>query len=271
MFIMKKIFIATAITAALIVTSCTTPQNVAYFPELTGGTTLQTEYLNDIKVKPGDKLSIVVSTQDPALNNLFNLVTSQVRLGSTTTSSGSGQISYYTVDSKGDIVFPVLGSIHVADLNREQVAKKIVDDLTREDMVKDPVVTVEYTNTGINILGEVYKPGRYEFNRDQMTIIDAIAMAGDLKINGMRENILVLRKNGDGTQEAYRVNLLNAEELTNSPVYYLQQDDLIYVEPNDKVKRETTPNGNSPFTPAFWISIGSTALTVATLIITLSK
>lgn len=268
---MKKFFIAAAIVVSLIVTSCSTPKNVAYFPDLDGGAILQAEHLSDIKVKPGDKLSIVVSTQDPALNNLFNLVTSQVRLGSTTTSSGTGQISYYTVDSKGDIVFPVLGAIHVSGLNREQVAQKIFDDLTRENLVKDPVVTVEYTNTGVNILGEVYKPGRYEFNRDHMTVLDAIAMAGDLKINGMRENILVMRKQDDGTQKAYRINLLNAEELANSPVYYLQQDDLIYVEPNDKVKRETTPNGNSPFTPSFWISIGSTALTVATLIITLSK
>ena len=156
-------------------------------------------------------------------------------------------------------------------MTREQIAEYIYDQLVSRDLVKDPIVTVEFANTGISIIGEVASPGRYEFNRDHMTIIDAIAMAGDLNINGMRENILVLRKLGEGRQEAYRVNLLNARELASSPVYYLQQDDVIYVAPNDKMKRETTPNGNTPYTPSFWISMGTAALTIVTLILTLTR
>ncbi|MDE7335809.1 MAG: polysaccharide export protein, partial [Muribaculaceae bacterium] len=97
------------------------------------------------------------------------------------------------------------------------------------------------------------------------------AMAGDLKINGMRDNILVMRNLGVGKMEAYRVNLLNAQELASSPVFYLQQDDVIYVEPNDKAKRETTPNGNTPYTPSFWVSMGSFAITIVTLVITLTR
>lgn len=234
---------------------------------------MQAERVLDIKVQPEDKLSIVVSTQDPALSTLFNLVTVQNRLGSTSgtsSSGGSGQVSYYMVDSSGYINFPVLGKIRIAGMSRERVAEYIAEQLVSRDLVKDPIVTVDFANTGISIIGEVASPGRYEFNKDHLTIIDAIAMAGDLTINGERENILVLRNIGDGKQEAYRVNLLNAQGLASSPVFYLQQDDVIYVEPNDKKKRETTPNGNTPYTPSFWISMGSVGITIATLIITLT-
>lgn len=277
---MRIKFIATGILAtSLMLGSCSTPKNVAYFPELETGSMVQAAQILEIKIKPEDKLSIMVSTQDPALSVLFNLVQVQNRLGQTTSNTNSigtetnstGQTSLYTVDSAGDINFPVLGKLHIAGLTREQIAEKITADLMKEDLVKDPIVTVEFANTGISIIGEVKSPGRYEFNRDHMTIIDAIAMAGDLKINGMRENILVMRNLGGGRQEAYRVNLLNAQELASSPVYYLQQDDVIYVEPNDKAKRETTPNGNTPYTPSFWITLGSFATTIATLIITLTR
>ena len=273
-----KLISTSLLAATLLLGSCSTPKNITYFPELNNGSTVQASQILDIKMKPEDKLSIVVSTQDPALSNLFNLVSTQNRLGQTTSStntvgasSGNGQVSYYTVDSKGDIEFPVLGSIHIAGLTREEVAVKIAEDLVEADLVKNPIVTVEFANTGISIIGEVKSPGRYEFNKDHLTIIDAIAMAGDLTMNGVRSNILVLRNVGDGKQEAYRVNLLNAQELALSPVFYLQQDDVIYVEPNDKAKRETTPNGNTPYTPSFWVSMGSFGVTIATLVITLTK
>jgi len=259
--------------ATLLMASCSTPKDITYFPELNTGSIVQAERVLDIKVQPEDKLSIVVSTQDPALSTLFNLVTVQNRLGSTSgtsSSGGSGQVSYYMVDSSGYINFPVLGKIRIAGMSREKVAEYIAEQLVSRDLVKDPIVTVDFANTGISIIGEVASPGRYEFNKDHLTIIDAIAMAGDLTINGERENILVLRNIGDGKQEAYRVNLLNAQGLASSPVFYLQQDDVIYVEPNDKKKRETTPNGNTPYTPSFWISMGSVGITIATLIITLT-
>ncbi len=266
--------------ATLLLSSCSTPKNITYFPELNNGSIVRAERILEIKVKPEDKLSIMVNTQDPALSALFNLIQVQNRLSTTTSatsnsgsaaSNGNGQTSYYTVDSSGDINFPVIGKLHIAGMTREQIAEYIYDQLVSRDLVKDPIVTVEFANTGISIIGEVASPGRYEFNRDHMTIIDAIAMAGDLNINGMRENILVLRKLGEGRQEAYRVNLLNARELASSPVYYLQQDDVIYVAPNDKMKRETTPNGNTPYTPSFWISMGTAALTIVTLILTLTR
>ena len=259
--------------------SCSTPKNITYFPDLGTGSVVQAERMLDIRVKPEDKLSIVVNTQDPALSALFNLLQVQNKLSGTTSTTntvgsaggGNGQVAYYTVNSAGDINFPVIGKLHIAGMTREQVADYVAEQLVSRDLVKDPIVTVEFANTGISVIGEVASPGRYEFNKDRLTIIDAIAMAGDLTINGMRENILVLRNVGGGKQEAYRVNLIDAQSLAASPVFYLQQDDVIYVEPNDKKKRETTPNGNTPYTPSFWVSMGSFGMTIATLIITLSK
>lgn len=276
---MRAKFLMTGLLAvALLLGSCSTPTNIAYFPDLQTGSIIQANQMLDIRVRPEDKLSIEITTQDPALSSLFNLITASNRLQTTATagsivgnSSSSGQVSCYTVDSAGDIDFPVLGKLHIAGLTREEVARKITNDLVKADLVKDPIVIVEFANTGIAVIGEVNKPGRYSFNRDHLTIIDAIAMAGDLKMNGLRENILVMRNIGNGKQEAYRVNLLNAQELASSPVFYLQQDDVIYVEPNDKAKRESTPNGNTPYTPSFWISMGSFAVTIATLVITLTR
>lgn len=263
----------------LLLGSCTTPKDINYFQDVHTGTVINPTQQLDIKVKPEDKLSIIVTAQDPALSQLFNLVTTQNRLGGTTSTtsqignmgSGSGQTAYYTVNRMGEIDFPVLGELYIAGMNRYEVAEFIKNKLTERNLVKGPIVTVEFANTGISIIGEVSMPGRYEFNKDQMTIVDAIAMAGDLKINGNRNNILVMRKNKDGKQEGWRIDLTDMHNLVQSPVYYLQQDDVIYVEPNDKLKRETTPNGNTPYTPSFWVSMGSFALTIATLVITLTK
>ena len=115
------------------------------------------------------------------------------------------------------------------------------------------------------MLGEVTKPGRITFDRDKFTLLDALAQAGDLTINGKRTDVLVMRRVGD-QQTSYRVDLTDVGSLTASPVYYLQQDDVVYVSPNDVRKRQTTANGNAPLTPSFWISIASLAATIAMLI-----
>lgn len=265
-------------TLLLAVASCTTPKDIAYFQDVTPGQTIQPMNRNDIKVRPEDKLSIVVSTQDPALSSMFNLVTTQNRIGSGGSggtlggsSSGSGQTSLYTVDADGDINFPVLGRLHVAGMNRTQLSKYIETEIKSRELVKDPIVTVDFANTGISVLGEINSPGRVEFNKDHLTIVEAIAMAGDIAPDGMRQNVTVMREGPDGQQTVYKVDLTDMNQLAQSPVYYMQQNDVIYVEPNDKAKRNTTPNGNSPFTPAFWFSIASFALTIGTLVISLTK
>lgn len=257
-------------------TACQTPKNITYFQEVENGQQLLPQSAYDIRVRPEDKLSIMVNTQDPALSSLFNLVQSQNRLNANGVSFGNsmstdGRVSYYTVDPQGDINFPVLGKLHIGGMRRNEVAEYIEKKLISEDLVKQPIVTVEFVNTGIAVLGEVAKPGRYEFNEDHMSLLDAIALAGDLKVTGMRENVTVLRQNENGERTVYRVDLTDVGSLMNSPAYYLQQDDVVYIEPNSKSKRETTSAGNTPFNPSFWVSIGSIGISVATLIVSLTK
>ncbi len=274
-----KLITTGVIAATLLLGSCSTPKNITYFQDAVQGEIVNPLKPLEVRVKPEDKLSIMVNTPDPALSTLFNLIQVQNRLSSTTSgtkisggsSSNSGQTSMYTVDPQGDINFPVLGKLHVAGMTRFEVGTYIENELVNRNLVKDPIVTVEFGNTGITVLGEVKSPGRLEFNKDHLLFTDAIAMAGDLTANGKREDILVLREESDGSQKAYRVNLLDIDALAASPVYYLQQNDVIYVEPNDKIKRSTTPTGDTPFTPTFWMSVGSFGLTIATLIISLTK
>ena len=150
-------------------------------------------------------------------------------------------------------------------MKRTEISDFIKKELIQRNLVKDPTVIVDFLNHSVTVLGEVRSPGKVSFDRDRYTIIDAIAGAGDLSIQGCRENVIVLRQE-DGKQVAHTVDLTDAKSLVNSPVYYLRQDDIIYVEPTDVQKRSTTANGNSIFTPSFWIAIASFATSVLLLI-----
>ena len=175
----------------------------------------------------------------------------------------------YTVDSEGYIDFPQLGLIKVAGLKREEVAYTVKEKLVESNLLKDPVVTVEYANLGFNIMGEVNKPGRYSFDRDRLTLLDALAMAGDLSIQGKRQNILLMREQKDGKHITYRLDLQNAQQLMQSPAFYIQQNDVIYVEPNAYRARQTTVNGNNVLSASFWISVASLATSITTSIVTI--
>ena len=126
-------------------------------------------------------------------------------------------------------------------------------------------MVVDFLNHGVSVLGEVNRPGRVNFDRDRFTLLDALAGAGDLTIQGKRTDVLVLRQE-NGKQMAHRVDLTDSRSVMESPVFYLQQDDVIVVSPNDVRKRQTTANGSTPLTPGFWISIASLLTTVAVLI-----
>lgn len=255
--------------------SCSTPKNIAYFPDLADGEVITVQQAKPIVVQPDDKLSIIVNSKDGSLADLFNLPITSRRVGTQSNSgatatrnyiSSNEGISYYTVDPDGNIDFPVIGKIHVAGMTRSQLASDIKKRLVADNYVKDPVVTVEFISTGISIMGEVTSPGRYDINRDRLTILEALAMAGDLTIQGQRENVLVIRPSDDGTQTAYRVNLTDGEKLIKSPVFYLQPNDIVYVEPNSFKKRQTTVNGNNVLNASFWVSVASLLTSVAVLI-----
>lgn len=267
--------------AVLLLGGCATPKKVSYLEDITVITRTEATARQQIRIRPDDKLQIVVKSKDPQLSGLFNLpaITNRVGQGgvvSTTpstlapsTGTSEGLLAY-NVNAEGDIDFPVLGTLHLAGMTRDEAASFIKGELMGRDLVKDPVVTVEFLNTGVSVLGEVKTPGRYLTNRDEVTLLEALAMAGDMTIQGRRDNVRVLRREGD-TQQVYIVDLSDSQNLFNSPAYYLHQDDVIYVEPNDYRKRETLVNGNSSLSTSFWLSVTSVLTSVAVLIVNLTK
>lgn len=257
-------------------TSCSIPQNVTYFQdaEALNGMAVQAE--QQFKLRPEDKVNIVVSSSNPMLAQQFTLMSEASidrTLGSSVTpktaatrSSNGGIPIAYTVDEQGTINFPVLGKISVMGKTRKEVAEYIQDRLIVRDLVSDPIVTVEYVNLGVNVLGEVNKPGHIDITKDRFTITDAISYAGDLTINGLRENVIVTRQ-VDGVNHVYTIDMTNMQSMLQSPAYYLQQNDLVYVSPNDKRKRESNAIGNTFSTPSFWITVASLLTTITALII----
>lgn len=250
-----------------ILSGCNTPKNVTYFQDADTAAPLSVANPLEIKIYPEDKLSIVVHSKDPQLAALFNLpiIARRVGYSSQTSLAQSQEMSIYTVDGEGMIDFPVLGKLKVAGLNRRQISDMIKDELISRHLVKDPTVTVEFDNLYVSVLGEVNTPGRYNLNRDRVTLLDALGMAGDLTILGRRDNVVVIRNVG-GTTATYRVDLTKASELYASPAYNIQQNDVIYVEPNDNRVRQSTVNGNNLRSTSFWISLASLLTSVGVLI-----
>lgn len=269
-------FVAAMALGGMLLAGCSAPKNVAYFQDLDETVIKESAQRQQIRVQPDDKLSIIVNSKDPQLAALFNLPVISSRLGQNTGYSGTGSsvrnyssqsegISSYTVDPEGNIDFPILGTLHIEGMTRSQVAAFIKGELIGRDLVKDPTVTVEFLNVGISVMGEVTSPGRYDMNRDNITILEALSLAGDLTIQGKRENVMVIRQE-NGEMKTYRIDLTKGAEMLKSPGYFMKQDDIIYVEPNGVRKRQTTVNGNTALSASFWVSVASLLTSVAVLI-----
>ena len=264
------LLILLASVAAL--SSCGSSKQVVYFQDLKPGETeIKLPVVKAITIRPEDKISIIVNSRDPQLTDLFNLPIMSRQLGQSlrgggNSSGGTSQgVSAYTVDADGEIDFPVLGKLYVAGMKREEVAEYIKAELIKENLVKDPVVTVEFANLCVSVLGEVNNPGRFGIDRDRLTVLDALSMAGDLTIYGNRSKVMVLRQEGD-VQRVYGLDLTSGNHVYTSPAYYLQQNDVVYVEPNAVKARQSTVNGNNVRSTAFWFSLASLLTSVAILI-----
>jgi len=256
--------------------SCSSPSNVAYFQnaEAVSGMTLQD--IQPLRLHPKDKINVIVNSADPMLMQQFNLKAATRNLntlGSTyapITALGyagtDGQLLAYTVDEQGDIDFPVLGKLSVEGKTRQEVAEYLRRRLIVRNLVKDPIITVEYVNMGVNVLGEVNRPGHVHVQKDYFTILDAIAAAGDLTINGQRENIMVFRE-VEGEDQTFVINLCDRQNVLSSPAFYLQQNDVVYVTPSPKKQREANSAGNAFNQPTFWMSLASLMTTIALFIL----
>ena len=252
---------------AMLLASCTTPKNITYFPNWTNGETLAISSAKGIVLKPQDRLSIIVNTKSVELNNVLNMpVTSQIigypEVQSIAQSRG---VSGYTIDPEGCIDFPLVGKVKAAGMTRSELAEHLKRTMEEKNVATDAVVTIEYINLGFSVMGDVSSPGFYQFGSDKVNVLQALSMAGDLSITGDREHVKVIRTNGD-KQEMYVMNLQDHQAMTASPGYYLQQNDIIYVEPNSYKKRQSTANASEITRASFWLSALSVLATVAVLV-----
>ena len=208
-------------------------------------------------IRNGDALTIYVSALDAEAVVPYNLPTVVYAIPGTNQLQTTPAMQYYIVDEAGNIEFPVLGSIHVAGLKRSEVAQLIKTKL--EQQVMNPLVQVSLINAHVSVLGEVNRPGQVHMTSGRITILDALAAAGDMTPYGKRDNVLITRE-VDGKIEMARVDLRSADLIT-SPYYYLQQNDVVYVSPN-KVRAVSSANAG------LWLSMVSTVASAATVIVT---
>jgi len=246
-------------------TSCQAPK-LGYFQDVQTGEFQQLQEPRLVTIQPGDKLSILVGSKDPNLAYPFNLqIVGRYKTSQSDASLTTSQVASYTLDENGYIDFPVLGKLNLGGMTRSEVASCIKNELISRQLLKDPIVTVDFLDLFFSVMGEVNDPGRFLMDHDRTTLIDALSRAGDLTINGRRDNVLVMREEGN-KQKAYRIDLTNLQSIYNSPVYYLKQGDMIYVEPNEKKARESTATGNAFLQPTLWISLASLLTSVSVLI-----
>jgi polysaccharide export outer membrane protein len=242
----------------IVLASCAPTRNLAYFKDIQNGNGFSEEIKNKIEpvIQPNDLLEITVISLNPESNILFNSGVLQT-IGSPGSTSASGRVNEgYLVAANGTINFPVLGSVKLAGLNKEEATGKMTTEI--KNHVKNPIVNIRFLNFRITVLGEVNRPSTFVVPSERINLIEALGQAGDMTAFGKRENVLILREK-DGMRSINRVNIASKDAL-NSPYFYLQQNDVVYVEPA-KIKRLQT--GSS----SFYIPLVSLAVTIVSLIV----
>ena len=270
---MKKILQTLTVLAVLCsLASCNpeTYKKINYLQDVEDNTSMAMKVNRGIIIQPQDQLSIIVTSRDPKMAVPFNLSVSTFYAGTEMASAGASQrITGYAVSNEGDINFPSLGTIHVAGLNRLELQDLIKDKLADSGLLKDAVVTVEFLNFKVSVLGEVTAPGTYSVTGDKITILQALALARDLTIYGQRDNVQVIREQ-NGQRQIYVMDLTNSS-IFDSPAYYLQQNDVVYVTPSKVRAGQGEINENYFKSGSFWISLASISMTTINFIIALTN
>ena len=264
----KSLFSLFAVAVLLLATSCNTYKQVPYFQNIDSISLAASKGLYDARIMPKDLLTITVSTLDPNAARPFNqIVANTFSATSNTLATGQGTLQTYLVDNSGNINFPVVGKVGVQGLTKEEVqdllAEKIKPYLSATE---NPIVTVKMASYRVTVLGEVAHPGVFPVTTEKMNILEALAQAGDLTIYGRRDNVILLREDATGHKHHVRLNL-NDANIINSPYYYLQQNDQIYVEPN-KVKAKTSEISQST---TIWFTLTGTLVSLASLIVNIVR
>lgn len=246
--------------------SCGSVKDIAYFQNKAVNQPEAVDKHAGIVIQPKDMLSIVVSSRNPELVAMFNLPVVSYQAGSEIV-SGAGQqrLMGYVVDNEGYIDFPVLGKIQVSSLTRWELSEVIKKRLLDDGLLTDAVVTVEFMNFKISVIGEVNNPGTFTIDGDKVTVLQAISLARDLTIFGERENVTVIRER-DGERTMYEINLCDVD-MFQSPAYYLQQNDVVYVQPSSIKARQSTTDDKALRMTSIFVSGGSLLVSLASLII----
>lgn len=246
-------------------TSCASSKKVVYLQDVVPLKQQVIEQKYEVYIHNDDLLAILVNSKNPELALPFNMPLVTYQLGSE--SSGQQRVLGYLVDTNGDIDFPILGKLHVAGLTRLQLTDLIKQRLIEEDLIKDPIVTVQFLNYKVAVMGEVNRPGSFNISGDRITLLEALSMAGDLTIYGRRDRVAVIREK-DG-KRTILMHDLRSSDIFNSPCYYLQQNDIVYVEPNKAKAGQSEINQNKSV--GVWLSAASILVSIASLIVTLTK
>ena len=261
----KSFIIAFICTIGMV--SCTSYKNVPYLqnPEVVNSY-MDSLPMYDAKIMPKDLLTITVNTSDPEAAAPFNLVVqSPINVARTSNLTQQPSLQQYLVNNDGFIDFPVLGRLQVGGLTKNE-AENLIREKLGDYLRETPIVTVRMSNYKIAVLGEVARPGMFTVNNEKVNIFEALAMAGDLTVWGLRDNVKLIREDATGKREIINLNLNNAEIVT-CPYYYLQQNDILYVTPN-KTKAKNSDIGQST---SLWFSATSILVSIASLLVTIFK
>ena len=264
----KQIFSLMVTVAVMLLSSCGSTKDVAYFQNAAQVDLSASKVLYDARIMPKDELTITVSTTDPEAAIPFNMTVATTLTQNTRITSGSGgQLQTYLVDNQGNIEFPIVGTVHLGGMTKleaEQLIKSKIQPYMNAN--ENPIVTVRMSSYKVSVLGEVTRPGSFTVSKEKVSILEALALAGDLTIYGVRDNVQLIREDASGQKAIYVLNL-NDANIINSPYYYLQQNDIVYVTPN-KVKAQNSSVGSMT---TLWFSATSILISLTSLLYNILK
>lgn len=260
---MRKTFFLLA--AAVMACACNVQKRIVYIQDVLPDDVMQVVADNTIRIRPLDRLTVVVTSSDPELAAPFNSSISynSVTGGPSGNISGRSSLQVRTVNAEGVMDMPVIGPVECAGKTREQIAADIAGKIREGGYISDPTVNIEFADMKITVLGEVMRPGQYDIVRDKISVLEALAMAGDMTIYGMRDCVTVIREE-DGETTAVRLDM-RSKDIFSSPYFYLRQNDVVYVRPNKYKAATAEINQNR----TFWLSLVGSLVSVSTLVISI--
>ncbi len=245
--------------------ACSAPKEILYLQDISLIKEESIDKNYEVIIHKDDLLAIIVNSKDPELALPFNMPLISYQIGSQNV--GQQRLVGYLVNQDGNIDFPILGEIHVEGLTRMQVTELIKKRLISEELIKDPIVTVQFLNFKVSVIGEVGRPGTFDISGDRITLLEALSMAGDLTIYGRRDRVAVIREK-DG-KRSILYHDLRSSDIFQSPCYYLQQNDIVYVEPNKAKTGQSRINSNNSV--GVWLSGVSVLASITSLLVTMFK